>query len=568
MSNIEISGLEGEVIDGRYKIGAFLGKGTMGVVYEAEHILMKKPVAIKMLHPSHTRDREVVQRFRQEAQAAANIEHPNICSATDFGMYDSETYYLVMELLDGKSLSEIMEVETIGPDRAIHITKQILSALNEAHKVGVVHRDLKPENILIVERGGDPDCAKVTDFGVAQVRLFKDAQRITQVGMVYGSPLYMSPEQAQGEEVDHRADLYSIGIMLYEMLMGSVPFYARSLNVVLSMHVSDLPKPFAEIEPEHEIVPEFEALVMKLLQKEPDDRFQSATEVFDALSLLEKPGLNQDFQSQPAEKSRILRFAIPIVATLVLISLAIILTRDESVPVVPEDEKTLVFVPQEINLNKQERVAFLESIGEAELPASIASDPEASLEKINGLIETTPDSSHLHYLLGKTLLGQKAYPESIASFEKAVELNGKYAADSALLDDTFKILERRKWKDAKHAHAFILGTLKENATARLAEVSEHHRSARVRKRGLKLLEEAGLFASLEKWNQLTISLRHAISCEDNQALIVQIGELGEPKALGSLRRFSSNPKTGCKGEDCWKCARNDVRISIEKLSAK
>ncbi len=564
MAKIEISELEGQVIDDRYKIGPVLGEGSMGVVYAAEHILMKKPVALKMLHPSHTRDKEVVQRFKREAQAAANIEHPNICSATDFGMYDSETYYLVMEFLDGKSLSEIMELGTIGPERAIHITKQILGALHEAHKVGVVHRDLKPENILIVERSGDADYAKITDFGVAQVRLFKDAQKITQVGMVYGSPLYMSPEQAKGEEVDHRADLYSIGIMLYEMVMGSVPFYARALNVVLSMHVSETPKPFIEVQPEHEIDPAFEALVMKLLAKDPADRFQTATEVHNALVILE----GGEVADAPADlKTQLIRVAIAVLAIGALVLLAVSFGRETAVPVVEEEEEALVFVPQEINLSKEERTAFLKGENLLRLETEVESDPEVAAGELRTLVEQKPDA-HLFYLLGKAVLNQKNYEEATEFYKKAVELNPKYSADSSLLDDTFRMLELRKWRDAKHANAFILSSIKENATARLAEVAEHHRSSRVRKRGFKLLKETKIFPKLEKWNQLTIALRHAKSCEDNQALIIEIGELGEPKALGSLRRFSSNPKNGCKGEDCWACARNDVRIGIEKLSSK
>ncbi|GEM_PF-5732080 len=569
MSDQELNGIIGEVIDDRYKIGRCLGMGTMGSVYEAEHILMKKTVALKMLHPSHTRDKEVVQRFRREAQAAANIEHPNICSATDFGMYDSETYYLVMEFLDGLSLSELMEKETLGLKRSIHITKQILAALKEAHKIGVVHRDLKPENILIIKRDEDPYFAKITDFGVAQVRIFKNTQRITQVGMVYGSPLYMSPEQAQGEEVDHRADLYSVGVMLYEMLIGAVPFYARALNVVLSMHVSDPPKPFSEVDADHEIPPAYEALVMKLLSKNPNDRFQSAGEVYQALVDLDpkEPG-----QLTPQKsKSSTLRIAFAIAGIGFLLFLAIFLLsrnhgNEEGIEKI--EEKELVFVPQEIDQNREERQAFLTTINEGDLEKQIVSAPKGTLEKLETLVEETPESSHLQFLYGKALVSNKAYEDGMERFKKAIEINSKYASDSSLLDDVFRTFENRKWKNAEHANRLILSTIKEGAKSRLAELAEHHRSSRVRKRGLKLLKELGLFSKLEKWNQLTISLRHAQSCEDNRLLIVEIGALGDPKAMGSLRRFASNPKNGCKGKDCWACARNDVRIGIEKLSAK
>ncbi|MFU8805633.1 MAG: serine/threonine protein kinase, partial [Bradymonadaceae bacterium] len=217
---------ENALISERYQLEKCLGEGGMGVVYRARHVLMKKTVALKVLHPEFTRNDEVVARFKREAQAAANIEHPNICLATDFGQTDEGLFYLVMEHLEGETLQST--IETLGkltPRLTIHIGKQICAALAQAHQTGVVHRDLKPENIMLVERDDDQYFVKIMDFGIARVRMDeehdnKTPARLTKAGMVYGTPHYMSPEQVVGGDIDSRADLYALGVVLFEMVTG------------------------------------------------------------------------------------------------------------------------------------------------------------------------------------------------------------------------------------------------------------------------------------------------------------------------------------------------------------
>jgi serine/threonine-protein kinase len=283
--------LVGMVISGRYRIDRLLGEGGMGAVYEAEHTHMRKRLAVKVLHAEMSRLPEVVARFEREAMAAAHIDHPNVAGATDFGKLEDGSFFLVLEYVEGHSLREAIGKGRLELGRALRITFQIAQALQRAHALGIVHRDLKPENVMLVERDGEADFVKVLDFGIAKVPMGELASAesggpkvLTQMGMVYGTPEYMAPEQALGQTVDPRADLYALGVMLYEMLAGVRPFEAESKVGLLGMHVTARVPPFAERCPEALVPPEVEAIVMKLLAKEAKDRFADAKELAEAIS--------------------------------------------------------------------------------------------------------------------------------------------------------------------------------------------------------------------------------------------------------------------------------------------
>lgn len=277
------AGLVGSVISERYRIEAMLGEGGMGAVYLAEHTHMRKRVAVKILHREMTQMPEIVARFEREAMAAGHIEHPNVASATDFGKLDDGSFFLVLEYVEGHALRQELSEGPLGLDRALHITKQIASALARAHSLGIVHRDLKPENVMLSPREEDPDFVKVLDFGIAKVPVAElsgeaSGEALTRAGVIFGTPEYMAPEQALGEEVDHRADLYALGILLYEMLSGSRPFEADSAVSLLGMQVTQPPPPLSS-----EVPPAIAAIVMRLLAKEAGDRFQQAREVIEAI---------------------------------------------------------------------------------------------------------------------------------------------------------------------------------------------------------------------------------------------------------------------------------------------
>jgi serine/threonine-protein kinase len=292
--------LIGVTLSGRYRIERLLGEGGMGAVYQAEHTHMRKRLAVKVLHPEMSRLPEVVARFEREAMAAAHIDHPNVATATDFGKLEDGSFFLVLEFVEGHSLREAIGASgRIELGRALHITHQIALGLQRAHTLGIVHRDLKPENIMLVVRDGDPDFVKILDFGIAKVPVGElsspsssplsggPAQPVlTQLGMVYGTPEYMAPEQALGQQIDARADLYSLGVMTYEMLAGVRPFEHESKVSLLGMHVTARVPPFAEKRPEAMVPPEVEAVVMKLLKKEASERYADAKELADAIVAL------------------------------------------------------------------------------------------------------------------------------------------------------------------------------------------------------------------------------------------------------------------------------------------
>ncbi len=273
--------LVGQTIRDTYLVQERIGGGGMGEVYRAIQINLDRPVALKLLRPHFHSDPTIVQRFHREARASSRLHHPNIIAVLDFGQAENGTLFMAMEYLPGRNLLKLMQDEfPLGEGRVVHIATQILSALTEAHGAGIVHRDLKPENVMVESRRDEPDVVKVLDFGIAQIQEPGEGRRLTQTGVVFGTPDYMSPEQAAQLPLDARSDLYSVGVMLYEMLTGRHPFQAATPPAMAQAQVVQAPPPMAErCPPGLEVSPALEALVMRALAKSPDDRFQAAGEM-------------------------------------------------------------------------------------------------------------------------------------------------------------------------------------------------------------------------------------------------------------------------------------------------
>jgi eukaryotic-like serine/threonine-protein kinase len=264
---------------GNYTITAKLGDGGMGMVFLAEHPVIGSKVAVKAIHPHFARNAEVVSRFVTEARAVNQIAHEHIVDITDFGNTPAGDFYFIMEYLQGEMLSDgIVRQGALPPARALNIAAQIADALHAAHESGVIHRDLKPENVCLITRDAELDFVKVLDFGLAKLTLAGGATpaHSTGAGMVMGTPYYMSPEQCQGSNVDHRSDIYALGVILFQMLTGRLPFEGSRYGEVINQHVTRRPPAPSSLVTD--LPPEIDAILSRALSKDPGARFQTMDE--------------------------------------------------------------------------------------------------------------------------------------------------------------------------------------------------------------------------------------------------------------------------------------------------
>jgi serine/threonine-protein kinase len=273
--------LTGTLLGERYRLDRKLAVGGMGAIYAATDTRIDREVAVKVVHAHLAHDDKIIERFRREAEAAGGLRHPNIVQITDFIQPENGPAFLVMELLQGEPLSEVLKRErTLDPQRTAFIAWQVLDALGAAHAAGVVHRDLKPANVFLTEVASVHDVVKVVDFGVAQ--LVSSTKKITQLGDMIGTPSFMPPEQVKGEKIDGRADLYSLGVVMYGCLAGSPPFWAEDPNETLRRVIQHEYKPLLEAAPT--LDPGLAAVIERALSARPDDRYPAAAAMRAALA--------------------------------------------------------------------------------------------------------------------------------------------------------------------------------------------------------------------------------------------------------------------------------------------
>ncbi len=258
-----------QLVADRYRIIRKLGEGGMGSVYLAEHIVIEKKFALKVLAPELARRADLVARFLQEARSASRIGHENVIDISDFGQSPDGLVYIAMEFLDGEDLGQIARTQgAMDWNDARGIVLQICRALRAAHDKGIVHRDMKPENIFLIQREGQPHFVKILDFGIAKVMgLDPNGPRLTRTGMIFGTPEYMAPEQAEGKDTDHRADIYAVGCIMYHLITGQTPFVAESFMTMLTKHLMEDPVPPSVRRPDLTITPEMDVLVLKALEE-------------------------------------------------------------------------------------------------------------------------------------------------------------------------------------------------------------------------------------------------------------------------------------------------------------
>ncbi len=293
-----------EILSGEFRVLEKIGTGGMGSVYRAAQPAMERTVAIKILHPQLAVRKDLISRFRREARAMSQLAHPNTVKVFMYGeMEEGGSLYIVMEQLEGMNLSRALKTQgPMAASRAVSLLVQVCGALQEAHDKGIVHRDLKPENIFLSTNGGLQDFPKVLDFGLAKItesQLRPGSIQLTQEGMVFGTPEFMSPEQAQGKTLDRRSDIYSLAVILYEALTGKLPFIGQTPMDYLQKHVVEAPIPLDERVPGLVFPAGLGGIIGKALAKNPDQRFQTAKEFAEALKPYEDPSYDPMLDSGP-----------------------------------------------------------------------------------------------------------------------------------------------------------------------------------------------------------------------------------------------------------------------------
>jgi serine/threonine protein kinase len=269
----------GTIVEGRWKVERVIGKGGMGTVYACRHVVVGKIGAMKVLRAGADRSEAVLQRFVREAQTANLLRSRHIVEVSDFGQLPSGAFFVVMELLEGQDLARAMR-RGLGRRELVHVFTQVAETLQLAHEKGIVHRDLKPDNVFLVSEAGDPLFVKLLDFGIAKILHGEGTGGLTETGVILGTPYYMSPEQARAESVDHRTDIYALGVMMYRAFTGRLPFMADSTMGVLTRHITEAPQPPSEL---GNVDVPTERMILRCLAKKPEYRFQSMRELAEAL---------------------------------------------------------------------------------------------------------------------------------------------------------------------------------------------------------------------------------------------------------------------------------------------
>lgn len=597
-SDREKGDLVGDVLSERYRLDEYIGGGGMGEVYKAEHVMMKKTVAIKVLRPEAADQEHVVERFRREAQAAANIDHPNICSATDFGRTDAGSFYLVMEYIEGPNLGDVIARHgAMDLERALHIADQVADTLEVAHEQGVVHRDLKPENVMLVDDGGEREQIKVLDFGVSRVQMADDMPSITKTGAVFGTPHYMSPEQAAGEQVDVRADLYGLGSLFYEMITGRPVFDGEKSVHVMASHLKDDPLPPSKAASWQEIPTELDRLLLDLLEKDPDDRPQSATEVRGRIEVVRR-------QLQPTSAvSRSIEIRMPTgrwleraghstrrlyrivddrlpfdlgrldAKALAVIAISGLATLTILGALTAYGVSSFLEPPSAENVRSDlsdGRKTFREQPDvEAAMEKFRAGEPASAAKALEQLREKYPDNPHLSFLLGRTWSSAEEWNEALDSYASAIEANPDYAVSEGLLTDVLAAFRNSEEENYRHARKMLKSHIERpNVAERVGDVAWRSNSGEDRKRAVDLLEGTGQLQSLPDWTRHAIELRRASGCDAHRKHIEALAAEGEPKALEILKIYDQKPRKGCgpfKGKDCYGCVRSDLEEAITTL---
>ena len=592
----------GQVVSGRYRIEKLLGEGGMGAVYLAEHTLMRKRVALKLLHAEIAADPDILARFRREAEAAAHVEHPNVAAATDFGQTEDGAFFLVLEYVEGKSLRTEIEAGALAPARALHIARQMALALERAHAAGIVHRDLKPDNVMLVQKADDPDFVKVLDFGIAKIEPHPTrdvAQPLTRLGTILGTPEYMAPEQALGEAVGPGADLYALGIMLYEMLTGLHPFDAPDRMAVLSMHIVAPVPAMTDRNPAFDVAPAIEDVVRRLLAKTPAERPASARLLVEAIdtaaaaSGVELPQSSMRFgrESNPGPPPSTREVAPP--STRDWRANDALAKTDHGLPASTAKLPAAVQTFHGSSARSRKPSALVIKVGSALLAllllgfaivagvsgrrggagadagaaASVAAPPRTSATPgeiraaatggpgaLTDLAARFPDDVAVQKALAGAHADGGRIPDALRAIRIWVKLDPNAVDDATVqlvvtaaaradtADDAFSLLEGPLGTRGVDALVDLAGTKSVPAATRL--------------RATKAIARPEVRAGASPATSVFLELRAATTCPAKRDLLERVKENGDERTLPALKQLRSPRGCGFMGmRDCWACLR-------------
>ena len=527
----------------------------MGCVYLAEHISIQRPLALKLLHPGVGEIEEVTRRFEREAFAIGRVDHPNCVKVSDFGKLSDGTFYMVLELLDGLLLFDLLDRERrVEWRRAFHIGRHVLSALAYAHDAGIIHRDIKPENVILIDENGDPDFAKILDFGIAKLHddvkaeqdtgLMTNDAKLTQHGVTIGTPTYIAPEQAYGLPIDGRADLYSLSVMLYEMITGVPPFDADEVGALLRMHVSaDVPT-FDEVAPELEVPEAVERLLRHGLEKKADERIRSAQEYIDRIDELVE--LEEHHASGLRE--------IPLrIAGSLRRTLTPVVTR-----VVPRRRgagKMLAAALAVIGLVVISALA----LGGGESDASEALAPQGEPQTL--------------LLRGHELASADRSLEALSAYENAISLDPELAANRRMRNEVEMMLAKRSPRVVDGALDFLGQLVSEThdwaAADQLVDLASSSKSRQKRHKAMRVATEVGLADQVDRLGSYLLDLQRGETCRARQDAVASLRALGDKKAIPALRkarkRIRSNGGVVKQKVNTNACLRADATEAVRYL---
>jgi hypothetical protein len=485
-------------------------------------------LALKLLHPEVEEIDEVTKRFEREAFAIGRVDHPNCVNVSDFGKFGDGTFYMVLELLDGVLLFDLLERQTrVDWKRTLHIGRHVLSALAYAHDAGIIHRDVKPENVILVSQDGDPDFAKILDFGIAKLHddahldsdtgLLTNDNKLTQQGITIGTPTYIAPEQAYGLSIDQRADLYSLSVMLYEMITGVPPFDADEVGALLRMHVSAKVPTFAEVAPDVEVPEAVERLIRHGLEKKADDRIGSAGEYIDRIDEILANESGSGLREIPLRvvngfrgslETAVARAAIKMKTAKRVGAVALLVMALAAAA-------ALAFGSQ----GPDKLMSDSEEVGE---------EPQAQLAR-----------GHAEASGGRSI-------HALIAYEKAVSLEPRLARDGRMRTSVELMLARKAPRVVDAALDFV-GTLAATgdgaAADQLIDLASSSKVPRRRHKAVSVADAVGLGDRIDRLGSYLLDLRQGETCRHRKAAVANLRALGNKKAIPALRKAKRRIRT-------------------------